>query len=194
MIFSRDVGGGNLVETEIFRHGQANWLVVAAGISAAEGRTFFPVTGNRAARAETPMSVVGAGSASLLFVLRAIQQESIPSNVTTFSSDIPFIEFHTGYFRLTDIDNSIIKQLRWEWDLQTADGEPIERWLIPWRSVIGYNPAHAPSHLHFNSPPLVLAASGRMRQEHATNELRLAIGVPNPLALLLSIAVWLRTS
>lgn len=193
LVFSRKTIGGNLVEVEVFRHDQAEWLVIAAGISESEARRFFPQTSSRAERAMIPFSITGAGNGAMLFVVRPHESGLVNSCVASFSSDIPFIELFAGYFRLLDVDNETVRHLRWEWDSQASRDEPIETWLVSWKSVLGFNPAHAPSHLHLNSPPLVTTKRGRARKEPAANELRLAVGVPNPLAFLLSIAVWLRS-
>lgn len=192
MVFAREGDGGTLIEAEICRYDRGEWLVVAAGISPAEGKTFFPVTGNRATRATTPLSVAGSGTLALLLVIRPKQDASDPARIATFSREIPLIELRTGYLRLADVDRETIRHVRWECDVQTSENEPLEKWLSPWKGILGFNPAHAPSHLHLNSPPLLVSGKGRSRQEHDANELRLAVGVPNPLSLVLSLAAWLR--
>ena len=85
-----------------------------------------------------------------------------------------------------------IEHLRWDFDPAAAYAAPQEKWLQRWKPIIGFNPAHPPSHLHINQKPLDHFTRSRDAQAYSPDELRLAIGVPNPLAFLMSIAVWLR--
>ncbi len=89
-------------------------------------------------------------------------------------------------------EKSKIHSLRWELDNVQALQDPRESWLTEWRRYLGFNPAHPASHLHINAIPFVPNTESNERIEHSPQEIRLGIGVPNPLGLVLSIAAWLR--
>ncbi len=196
-VFTRDVGGGNLVEMEVMRDLAKTWLVMAAGISEAESTDYFRVSGSRAERATTPVSVLGGGHASLLFVVRPFDEaparpESNRS-VASFGGDVPFVQFRNAFLRLNELDRERVNSIRWELDPPSGRPAPIEPWLQSWNAFLDDNPGHPSSHIHINSPPLDAIPVGRARQQPASAELRIAAGVPNPLMLILSVAVWLRT-
>ena len=83
--------------------------------------------------------------------------------------------------------------LRWEVDTREAGKPPREHWLRDWKRTLRHNPAHPSSHLHFNTQPKASPVErSRGLEEPGENDLRLAIGDPNPLAFLLSVAAWVR--
>jgi hypothetical protein len=210
-----------LAETEIFRRHVPNkalfdwtqseekdgsrWALIAAGISeeAAE-RRFKP--GSPAARDATiPLRVGGRGQAEILLQMRPVEWPSSHPKAAAFLAHyaphekIPWIEIAKGRISLDfdDPDGRLgLFNLRWEVDPREAGRppKPEEPWLRPWWQTIGnINPAHPSSHLHFNSQP---KAPGGERSagwdEPPENDLRLAIGDPNPLAFVLSVATWVR--
>jgi len=199
-VFDRDVASGSLFEVDSLKKEDKRWLALAAGITEEESSTVFPANPSRAERATIPLSVLGGGQVSFYFVLRPtafpIEGLATFSRTAQFAprEGIPLVEVRDAYFRLSNLprDDNRLNHLRWELDLTTAHQDPIEEWLRPWMDRIRYNPGHAPSHIHFNAPPLDAEAVGRDRLEHSPSELRLAVGIPNPLALILSIAAWIR--
>ncbi|NQT40725.1 MAG: hypothetical protein HQ581_24740 [Planctomycetes bacterium] len=200
LIFERDVASGGLLEVDSVTKEGKKWLAVAAGITEEESRTVFSANSARAERATIPLNIPGGGQASLLFVLRPT---SLPVNdPSTFArlahfapqEGIPLVEIREAYFRLSNLpeNDNRLSHLRWELDLATAYQQPIEKWLHSWKDRIQYNPGHAPSHIHFNAPPVDAERLGQHRLDHTGSELRLAVGIPNPLAMILSLAVWIR--
>jgi hypothetical protein len=137
---------------------------------------------------------------SLLLVVRPVRPpfSSLTDleNVSTFApaENLPFVKIRDGsYLRCWDLNDSDrrVQSLRWELDAQQSRTDPIEPWLREWKQYVGFNPAHSPSHLHINAPAFMPNALDD-RIEHSAEELRLGIGVPNPLCLILSLAAWLR--
>ncbi len=199
-VFDRDVPGGSLFETETLRKERRKWLVVAAGIADNDAARVFSGSSARAERATIPLNVLGGGQASLLFVLRPlglpVEKRSTLARLAHFApgDDVPLVEMREAYLRLSDLPGSDngLNHLRWELDLVAAHDEPLEEWAQPWKSRIHSNPAHPPSHLHVNSPTTDARRAERGRMDDSRSELRLAVGIPNPLAMLLSLAAWIR--
>jgi hypothetical protein len=199
-VFDRDVTSGSLFEVDSLKKEKKSWLALAAGITEEEAGNIFPTNSSRAERATIPLSVLGGGQVSLCFVLRPIalpiEELATFSRATHFAprEGIPLVEVRDAYFRVSNLpcQDNRLNHLRWELDLRTAHQDPIEKWLRPWMDRIQYNPGHAPSHIHFNAPPIDAEAVGRDRDEHSPSELRLAVGIPNPLALILSLSAWIR--
>ncbi len=199
-VFERDVAGGSLFEVERLKKENKNWLAVAAGVTDEESSAAFPANRARAERATIPVNIFGGGQASLFFVLRPlrfpIEEPSTFARVAQFAprDGIPLVEIREAYFRLSNLpgDDNRLNHLRWELDFRTAYKDPMEEWLRPWMHRIQSNPAHPASHIHFNAPPVDAESVGRDRPDHSRSELRLAVGVPNPLAMILSLAVWVR--
>jgi hypothetical protein len=199
-VFERDVASGSLFEVDSLKKEKKSWLALAAGITEEEAGNVFPTNSSRADRATIPLSVLGGGQVSFYFVLRPIRlpidELTMFSRAAQFAprKGIPLVEVRDAYFRVSNLPSheNRLNHLRWEFDLRTAHQDPIEEWLRPWMHRIQYNPGHAPSHIHFNAPPIDVEAVGRDRAEHSPSELRLAVGVPNPLALILSISAWIR--
>jgi hypothetical protein len=200
-VFERSAGG-TVVETDVIRIEKKRWVVIAAGIGAAESQRYFHDHPKRAERAQEPVRVLPEGHLSLLVVVRSVAPpfENLAEleNVTTFApgDGVPLVQVRDGSFlRCWDVpdSDSRVRTLRWELDIQNARSDPHERWLNRWKRHLNFNPAHAASHLHVNAPPLVPNLPIDERIEHSPQELRLGVGVPNPLGLVLSVAAWLRS-
>jgi hypothetical protein len=198
-VFER-TSGGTIVETEVVRKDNTKWIVVAAGIAADLANELFPLNSKRADRASEPVTIVPDGQLSVLLILRPVScpfhDPSDLDNVATFSpgKGVPIVQLRQGCFlRIWDVRDvkSKIHSLRWELDNVRARHDPDESWLMAWRRYLTFNPAHPASHLHINAIPFVPDGENE-RIQHARDELRLGIGVPNPLGLVLSIAAWLR--
>jgi hypothetical protein len=107
---------------------------------------------------------------------------------------IPFVAIREGHLRVThlpDNNNARLDSIRWELDPVEGRRIPMEESLRDWHATLGCNPAHPPSHLHFNSPPQPIGRSPV--QAAISNDLRLAMGVPNPLGMILSLSNWLKS-
>lgn len=198
-VFSREVPGAALFETEVLKKGKKDWVVIAAGVTDDEAGSLFPGNPNRADRATKPVNLIHGGQLAVRFVLRPFEArvETLPPLplITPFAPgrDMPFVEVLQGsFFRPSGLDGAGtgLENFRWELDVGESQRQPLEVWLRPWAAHLHHNPAHAPSHLHFNSPPL--DPKGHGRAEHPSGDLRLSVGLPNPLALILSFATWLR--
>jgi hypothetical protein len=199
-VFERS-SGGTIVETDVIRKENKSWLAVAAGIDQNSANDLFGPNSTRAERACEPVSIVPDGQLSLLLILRPV---SVPfqkvidfDNVATFSpgKGIDLVQMRQGCFvRVWDVRDakSRIHSLRWELDNVRALQNPHESWLTAWRRYLSFNPAHPASHLHINAIPFIPNAEEPERIEPSREELRLGIGVPNPLGLILSLAAWLR--
>jgi len=199
-VFERS-SGGTIIETDVIHKDNKKWIVVAAGIGHDAANELFLNNSKRAERASEPVTIVPDGQLSLLFVLRPVhlpfQKATDIDNVTTFSpgKGVPLVQMRKGCFlRMWDVRDakSKIHSLRWELDNVKALQDPHESWLTEWRRYLSFNPAHPASHLHINAIPFVPNSEDNERIEHSLVELRLGIGVPNPLGLILSLAAWLR--
>ena len=194
-VFERTIEGAQLFDVDMVDKAGVKWLVIAAGISDVEARSY--IQSHHRERATVPMQLTPQGQASILLIIRP-WPPSTPYDdtkyITYFSVDVGVIELYQGsYVRIDNIESPAIRQIRWELDAVAGHRPAIEPWLRGWECVVRCNPAHAPSHWHINSPPIVQL--GR-RDQHRTivpPELRIATGLPNPLLLLLSIANWLRS-
>ncbi len=201
-VFARDSASGTFFEIEKIRKGKQDWLAVAAGVSESLAKKCFPNSAGRQQRAELPVNIMGGGQLSFAFILRSIGSAELNETnaefVTTFAPrrGIPFIQLQNSFFRLSDlpVNNSRLDHLRWELDTANAFQQPHESWLHPWKDALSFNPAHPPSHLHINQMPFDNYKTIRDASVHSPAELRLAVGVPNPLALILSVAAWKRIS
>lgn len=201
-VFERDSASGTFFEVEKIRKGNRDWLAVAAGVSESRAKKIFPNNSGRQGRAELPVNIMGGGQLSFAFILRSIgtteMNESTAEFVTTFAPKrgIPLIQLQDSFFGLSNLpdNDSRLAHLRWELDSTNAFKHPHESWLHPWKDALIFNPAHPPSHLHINQTPLDEFESSRDSSTHSSAELRLAVGVPNPLALILSVAAWKRLS
>lgn len=198
-VFERAAPGNRLFEAEVLHKSGHKWLAMAAGIDSAKAASIFPSHSNRAAGATLPLRAIRGGVASLLFVVRPcefpIEQHPPLKQVAMFapSAGVPLIEIREAFFRLSDLpDNpNKIHTLRWEVDLAHAQNAPMENWLQKPSRLLGYNPAHCPSHLHVNS---MSGEDDRRQQAESFKDLRLGIGPANPLSVILSIAAWLRAN
>jgi hypothetical protein len=197
-VFERYDMDGQFFEVNDVQKDNGRWLVIAAGLSEAEAKDFFAGNPARAQKSLVPLRYRSRCKISLLFVLRPFEENPKYPNQTILVSPfaptkrIPWIEIRQAYMRILDIpDNDIqLSSVRWEWDAVPAVRDPDEKWLRSWKYDCGFNPAHPPSHLHLNSRALVPGSI--TRPGDLKNELRIAIGRPNPLAFILSIAAWFR--
>jgi hypothetical protein len=202
-VFSRNVPNRSLIEwVEKEERDGSRWAILAAGVSdKTAGRSFKPGS-EQAGNATIPLQVSGGGRAEILLQMRPIEWPSSLPGSTRFVAHyalgerISLIEILKGRISV-DFDLPEGKfglfNLRWEVDAREAGRPPREQWLGDWWRALGYNPAHPPSHLHFNSQPKAPAGErSGVWEEPAENELRLAIGDPNPIAFLLSVASWVR--
>jgi len=196
LIFKRPDTDGNFFEIGDLRKDQKLWLVLGAGLNESDAQDLFRGHPKKTQNASYPIRFDPDGKISLLFVVRPLEQ--IPNEDTSlklivpfaFNKGIPYLEMRQAHIRVRDLpENSHnLRNLRWEWDIQSSVNQPWERWLRSWQEDIGFNPAHPPSHLHLNTEPPIPDD----RPTDSRSDLRLAIGKPNPLALIFSIAVWLR--
>ena len=197
-VFERSDTDGRFIEVDDIHKENKHWVVIAAGLSQSEAEEFFAGNRTKAERSLIPLRYKSTCRISLLFVLRPFEQDPMYVNQTILVSPfaitrgIPWIELRHAYVRILEIpeNDANLSSLRWEWDPVPSIRDPDEKWLRPWKHDCGFNPAHPPSHLHVNSIPL--AQASLMRPGDSPNELRMAIGRPNPLALILSIAAWFR--
>lgn len=198
-VFSRQTVGAGLIEAEVCTIERARWLVACAGIGEADAANYFKGHPGKQDRAVSPLRTSDSGQLSFLFVVRPFEfgtAVDLPPGVTDFApgNQIPYVEYRNGsFFRASNLDGGEIgvEHFRWELDIPKAHTQPREEWLRKWFTILGENPAHPASHLHVNSPPLEEGASKR-RDEYSGDDLRLAVAPPNPLALVLSFAAWLR--
>ena len=101
--------GGNLFEAERVRKERADWLAIAAGVPESEANRLFPCSSARSERATIPLSILGGGQASFLFVLRPFRR--LPEDPTPFDriarfspgDNIPFVDIREAYLRLSNI-------------------------------------------------------------------------------------------
>jgi hypothetical protein len=199
-IFQRDRSGGAFFEFDKLRKNKQDWTVVAAGVSDSLAKDFFPNNSGRQERAAIPVNIMGGGQLTFAFVLRAIDKlelsESNAEFMTTFAPKrgVPFVQLQDSFLRLSNLpeNGSGLTHLRWELDSSNAFTQPQEPWLHHWKDVFGFNPAHPPSHVHINQTPIEDYESSREARTHSPADLRLAVGVPNPLAIILSLATWKR--
>jgi hypothetical protein len=199
-IFEREVPGASIVEIDVLPKTR-DWVAIAAGITEREAAELFRGDSSRASRAQTPIRITLGGQLSALFVVRCFDPAQMPLPtlplVTCFAPGrgIPFVEIRPGsYFRPSGFSGRqiVVDNFRWELDVSESQNDPIEGWLTQWKGFLGHNPAHPPSHLHMNTPIIDRTVGRRQRPDPTTSDLRLAVGLPNPLALILSFAGWLR--
>jgi hypothetical protein len=202
-IFIRAVPDGSLAEIDLVRDKDGSlWSIIAAGISEETAQHHFKPGSPRSRDATIPLRIIGGGQAEILLKMRPVPWPSSHTGRAGFLAyyapdEIPLIEITKGRINL-DFDATDgrlgLFNLRWEVDPRDAGRPPQEDWLRDWWKILGHiNPAHPSSHLHFNSQP---ETSGGERSagwdEPPEIDLRLAIGDPNPLAFVLSVATWVR--
>jgi hypothetical protein len=194
-VFERTVEGAQLFDVDIITKGNAKWLVIAAGITDSEFDKYL-INERTRDRAKTPIQIQPTGELKALLIIRPVNEATNVASsafVDKFSSDVGAVELYQGcYIRVDGLQNPAIHQIRWELDLVDGHKPPKESWLRPWATLVGCNPAHAPSHWHINSPPIEMAGRRGKRHSITPPELRLATGTPNPLLFLLSLSNWLR--
>ncbi len=203
VIFTRAVPDGSLAEIELSRDRDGSlWSTIAAGISEESAERYFKRGSRQARDATIPLQAIGGGQAQIFLKMRPVPwPNSHPKGARFLASyapgEIPLVEIAKGRISLDfDVPDSRLGlfNLRWEVDPAGAGRPPREDWLRGWWEILGnINPAHPSSHPHFNSQPRAPAGERSWGwDEPAENDLRLAIGDPNPLALLLSVATWIR--
>ena len=199
-VFTRS-SRGVVVETDVVRKDGKPWIVVAAGVEDREAHDCFHHNPGRAERAVEPLSIQPQGHAGLLFIVRpvdiTVENGSTLGGIAPFAPGrgIPYVEVRDGsFFRCWDIDDpeSHINSLRWEYDIRSSLSEPHESWLKDWKCSLGGNPAHPTSHLHINAQSTGPNSPDYARLQSAPAQLRLEVGVPNPLGMILSVAVWMQ--
>lgn len=191
---------GTYFQADSIRKDEKLWLAIAAGVDDSEARDLFRGHSTRIQRAQLPLRVRQISEISLLFVVRPF--EGGLGNVSPLSLVVPFtprlgiecLEVRQAYFRLWDLPENKhgLRNLRWEWDAVQAKEPSLEKWLHRWQKDIGFNPAHTPSHLHLNTDRVKPGDHSREQPGEKFDELRIALGSPNPLAFILGIAAWLR--
>lgn len=195
-VFTPTNEAGHFFESDIVN----GWLCVAAGIDGQRIQRYFPKNNAKQCRSETGIQIEGGGKLSFALKVRQFDpvdfNDQIGNRIASFAPgrDVPYIELNDGFIHLQDMSrgDENVGHLRWDFDASNAYQQPQEAWLSSWMTIIGFNPAHPVSHLHINQTPLDHYHSSRDAQTHSPDELRLAIGVPNPLAMFMSIAAWLR--
>lgn len=193
-VFSREVGGGSLIDSAIVTRESRKWLAMCAGVDAGIAGDCLDTPSKRD-RAVSELKVVPVGTATVFLVIRPIDrlEDGDPRHVVTnFANDVNMVEIRAGRIRIdTPIANPVF-EVRWEFDPGNGYGHPQEPWLRSWKTTLGCNPAHAPSHMHLNSLPRETVGRRMKDAVISPDPLRLAVGLPNPLLLLLSISNWLR--
>ena len=203
VVFSRDTPNNSLVESAAFEEkDKSRWAIVAAGLSSEDANRHFSKSRNQADNARIPLQIAGGGQGSVLLQMRPTERPSAladPARVIAPyapGDGIPVVEIRHGRIDFTFDPHSSglgVFNLRWEIDPRGASKPPLESWLKDWQKSIGYNPSHPISHLHFNSEPKQWgAARSDDDGNDPENDLRLAIGNANPVALILSYATWVR--
>lgn len=195
-VFERFSSDGHYFESNDLIKEAKRWLVIAAGINEDDAKKYFNSHPNRFRKAIIPLSYKSLAKISLLFVIKPLSINSKHASseelVAPFAPNrgIDLIEIRQGFIKVNDIpDNSQnLKSIRIDWELLPSLQEPFEKWLCSWKRECGFNPAHPPSHLHLNPK----SSLGGNRPGDLVDDLRLYLGKPNPLALILSIANWLR--
>lgn len=197
-VFTPQAAGAGLIETNVCRLDGAEWLVAGAGLGESAADDYFRGHPTKRSRALHPLRANDNGQLAFLFVIRPFDLRlatELPLGVAAFApgNQMPYIEYRNGsFFRASNLDGGSVgvQHLRWELDTRNAGARPREEWLRKWAPILGCNPAHPTSHLHVNSPPL--GDDGDDRVDSSGDDLRLAVAPPNPLALVLSFAAWLR--
>ncbi len=199
-VLERVESDGRFFESDSIKKERKNWLVIGAGLDESEASRFFPGNSKRAENSIIPLRYKSC-KISMLFVVRPFNGEfdsiSMSSSlIAPFAprKNIPWIQIRNAFLNVYDIpkNNNKLINFRWEWDTNHSFEEPYERWLRLWKNEIGFNPAHPPSHLHINSRTYKENIEFVKRAGDTADDLRLSFGNPNPLSLILSVAVWLR--
>lgn len=200
-LYSRAVIGNNLFEVNNVKKDNKQWLVLAAGLNDCDAELFFKDNPSRALRAKEPLTIQRTScKMSVLFVLSAFEEDAVvydkSDRVAPFApgNGVSFVEIRDARIMVDSIPNNDlgISYIRWDFDLASSFDDPIEKWAYPWRKICGFNPIHAASHFHINY-------SENEHDEHqrksgnSIRDLRIATGMPNPLALILSLSAWLST-
>ncbi|MDM8522858.1 hypothetical protein QUF80_05740 [Desulfococcaceae bacterium HSG8] len=200
-VLERFESDGRFFESDSIRKEKTDWIVIAAGLDESEAKQFFPGNSKRAERSAAPLRYKSC-KISMLFVVKpfdgdmnSISMSSLLITPFAPNKNIPLIRIRNAFLNVYDIpDNkNKLRNFRWEWDTNHSFEEPYEKWLRSWKNEIGFNPAHPPSHFHINSESYKENIEYIKRAGDSIDDLRISVGNPNPLSLILSVAVWLRT-
>jgi len=196
-IFERSEADNRYFESGDITRENTKWLVVAAGLNQSQAVKLFKGSPKRVEKAVIPLRYRDTCELKILFELRACDntvEASWPIAPFAAKSDVPWVEIRNAFLGVVNLpeNQQSISNLRWEWDVYSSLKKPTEKWLRKWHAECGFNPAHPLPHLHINSAYLDSAQNVPQRPVKTIDELRLAIGYPNPLALLLSLGTWLR--
>jgi hypothetical protein len=198
-LFSRAVVGNHLFEVNNVRKDMKQWVVLAAGLNDFDAAQFFKDNPSRALRAKEPLTITQTGcKVSALFILSSFEENTVAydkiDRIAPFApgNAVPFVEVRAAKLKVEGIpDNELgIANLRWDFDLMSSFNPPMEKWAQPWQKICGFNPTHAASHFHINSSEDE-HVSGPERPGDNILDLRIATGLPNPLALVISLSTWL---
>ncbi|MEW6236094.1 MAG: hypothetical protein AB1656_11965 [Candidatus Omnitrophota bacterium] len=198
-IFDRPDSDGRLFEAEDITKDNKRWLAVAAGVNKKEASELFFGNKSRAVKAEYPIRFHRSGEIRMLFIVRPFDSDLSKvqplSLIMPFAKTIPWLEVRQAYLRVSNLpqNDKNIDNIRWEWDCNYFREKPQEFWLKGWFDELGFNPSHSPSHLHFNSNKSIQNNPSSIRDGDLADDLRLAIGNPNPLAFIISLALWIKT-
>jgi hypothetical protein len=200
-VFDRVESDGKMFETNDYRSSDGKcWVVIGAGLGKAEAKPFFKGNPSHAKNAEDPIRYRSSCEVSILFVARPCGDGPTSSSKNAlrvpFSEEdgVPWIELRHAAFRVWDIPKNDrgITSLRWEWEPAASSEPTLENELAQWQRKLGFNPSHPPSHLHLNTDRPETGPGPVRRPGDTLDDLRLAIGNPNPLAMILSLGIWLQ--
>jgi len=198
-LYSRAVAGNNLFEVNNVKKDNKQWLILAAGLNDFDAALFFKDNPSRALRAKEPLTIPRTScKMSVLFVLSAFEEDAVvhdkSDRIAPFApgNGVSFVEIREARLKVDGIPNNDlgIAYIRWDFDLASSFDKPIEKWAYPWRKVCGFNPIHAASHFHINYSENE-HDDDQKRPGNSIGGLRMATGMPNPLALVLSLSAWL---
>lgn len=192
-VFQRE-GSHDLLTAEALTVSGRRYVALLAGSANARHRALHANDSRRHELNTFPLRLRGNGEVDVCIVARPLEDsdEAAPDeHPAPFAptEQLPWVavrEFHVRVFDLAENDLGV-RCLRIEYDARSAAAPAQERWLRDWHRILGDNPAHSRWHVHVNSGD---DAQGTLRGEFTDNDLRLAIGAPNPLTLVLSFAAW----
>lgn len=194
-IFQRNGADGDYLESNDVEKEGKRWVVIAAGLDEQKAQHYFSGSPKRMEKAMLPLCCKEKCKLSIFLILKPCfgNGESISNSefLVPFarSSGVEHVEIREGQIKIWDIadNNQNINSMRIDWDLPPSLDDPYEHWMLTWKDECGFNPAHPPTHLHINSTPDEVT----VRRGDRIDDLRLSLGKPNPLAILLSISSWI---
>jgi hypothetical protein len=196
--FKRAIPDIPILEVNDIMKDNKRWIVFAAGIGPIEANELFAGDNKRKERSKLPLLSNNDTSVSIKLIIRPFESESISIKelpfVTAFAPKrgLPLIELRSAKIKFEGIPKNDhgLQNLRWDFDPINSFNEPVEKWLISWYKDIGFNPVHCYSHLHMNYTPISETENNK-RAGDAVSGLRLTVGTPNPISLILSLSTWL---